>query len=97
MDPWFTKKRVKHGSEKMVWEMITAQGVGHIVCIEGNLNKELYCEILQDNVLGTYHDLHLDYHDYYFQLSRTVPILTISGSPLSQMPSDNPQKDSTGT
>jgi hypothetical protein len=68
LDPRFTKKKVKHGGGKVtVWGMITAQGVGHIVRIEGNLNKELYCKILQDDVLGTYHDLHLDYHDYYFQ------------------------------
>ena len=68
LDPRFTKKKVKHGGGKVtVWGMITAQGVGHIVHIEGNLNKKLYCEILQDDVLGSYHDLQLDYHDYYFQ------------------------------
>jgi len=68
LDPRFTKKKVKHGGGKVtVWGMITAQGVGRIVRIEGNLNKELYCEILQDDVLGSYHDLHLDYRDYYFQ------------------------------
>ena len=68
MDPRFTKKKVKHGGGKVtVWGMITAQGVGHIVHIKGNLKKGLYCEILQDDVLGSYHDLQLDYHDYYFQ------------------------------
>jgi hypothetical protein len=68
LDPRFTKKKVKHGGGKVtVWGMITAYGVGHIVRIEGNLNKDLYCEILQDDVLGTFHDLHLDFHDYYFQ------------------------------
>ena len=68
LDPWFTKKKVKpSGGKVTVWGMITAQGVVHIVRIEGNLNKELYCEILQDDVLGSYHDLQLDYHDYYFQ------------------------------
>jgi len=68
LDPRFTKKKVKHGGGKVtIWGMITAHGVGHIVRIEGNLNKELYCEILQDDVLGTFHDLHLDFHNYYFQ------------------------------
>jgi len=68
LDPWFTKKKVKHGGGKVtVWGMITAHGVGRIIRIEGNLNKELYCDILQDDVLGTFRDLHLDYHDYYFQ------------------------------
>jgi len=46
----------------MVWGMITEKGVGQIIWTEGNLNKELYCEILEDDVLGTYHDLHMDPH-----------------------------------
>ena len=68
LDPRFTKKKVKHSNGKVVvWEMITPYGVGHIVRIEGNLNKELYYEILQDDLLGIYQDLGLDYHDRYFQ------------------------------
>lgn len=68
LDPRFTKKKVKHGGGKVtVWGMITAQGVGRLVQIEGNLNKELYRDILQDDVLGSYSDLGLDYHAYYFQ------------------------------
>ena len=68
LDPQFMKKKVKHSNGKVVvWGMITPYGVGHIVQIEGNLNKELYCEILQDDLLGTYQDLRLDYHDRYFQ------------------------------
>ena len=46
--------------------VITPYGVGHSTQIEGNLNKELYCKILQDD-LGTYQDLGLHYHDHYFQ------------------------------
>src|SRR6267378_3412301 len=49
------------GGKVTIWGMITAHGVGDIVRIEGNLNKELYYEILQDDVLGTFHDLHLDF------------------------------------
>jgi len=61
LDPRFTKKKVKHGGGKVtVWGMITAKGVGRIVRIEGNLNKELYRDILEDDVLGTYRDLHMD-------------------------------------
>lgn len=66
LDPWFTKKKVKHGGGKVtVWGLITAQGVGRIVRIEGNLNKKLYCEILQDDVFGSYLHLHLNYRDYF--------------------------------
>jgi len=68
LDPWFTKKKVKHSGGKVtVWGMITAQGVGWIIQIEGNLNKELYREILEDNVLGTYHELSMEPHQFYFQ------------------------------
>jgi len=68
LDPRFMKKKVKHGGGKVtVWGMITAKGVGRIVRIEGNLNKELYRDILEDNVLGTYRDLHMDPRRFYFQ------------------------------
>ena len=59
-------KKVKHGGGKVIiWGMITSVRVGHIVRIEGNLNKDLYVEILEDD--AGFRDLHLDYHDYYFQ------------------------------
>jgi hypothetical protein len=47
--------------------MITPHGLGRLVCIKGNMHKELYREILQDNFLGTMDDLELDMHNYYFQ------------------------------
>lgn len=50
-----------------MWGLITAWGVGRIVRIEGNLNKELYLEILNDDALGSFCDLGLDYCDLYFQ------------------------------
>lgn len=68
LDPRFTKKKVKHSGGKVtVWGMITAQGVGRIVRIEGNLNKELYREILEDDVLGTYCELSMEPRQFYFQ------------------------------
>ncbi|KAJ3494693.1 hypothetical protein NLJ89_g10752 [Agrocybe chaxingu] len=68
LDPRFTKKKVKHGGGKVaVWGMITPDGVGRIVRIEGNLTGALYREILQDDMLGTYDDLSLNPHDFYFQ------------------------------
>ena len=42
LDPCYMKKNVKHGSGKVVvWAMITAKGVGCILRIKRNLNKEL--------------------------------------------------------
>jgi hypothetical protein len=51
----------------MIWGIIIAQGVGRIVHIEGNLTKELYCKILEDNILRTYHKLCMKPHAFYFQ------------------------------
>jgi hypothetical protein len=67
-DPRFTKKRVKHGGGKVtVWGMITPHGVGRLVRIEGNLTADLYRDILQEDVLGSFSDLGLDPNDFYFQ------------------------------
>lgn len=48
-----------------VWGM--TDGVVCIVGNEDNLNKELCCDILRDDVLGTYHDLGMDYRNYIQQ------------------------------
>jgi hypothetical protein len=68
LDPRFTQKRVKHGGGKVtVWGMITPHGLGRLVRIEGNLNAQIYCQILQEDLLGKFDDLDLDRRDYYFQ------------------------------
>jgi len=68
LDPRYTKKKIKHGGRKVtIWGIITARGVGRIVRIEGNLTKELYCEILEDDVLGTYREFRMKPHAFYFQ------------------------------
>jgi hypothetical protein len=59
---------VKHGSGKVtVWGMITPHSLGWLVHIEGNLQKELYCNILLEDILGTIDDLELDVSDYFQQ------------------------------
>jgi hypothetical protein len=67
-DPRFTKKTVKHGGGSvMVWGCLTAQGLGRLVRIEGNMDAKLYCEILKDDFLGTLDDLDINKKDVYFQ------------------------------
>jgi len=57
LDPQYMKKKIKHGGRKvMIWGIITAWGIGRIIQIEGNLTKELYCEILEDVILGILHE-----------------------------------------
>jgi hypothetical protein len=72
LDPRFTKK-VKHGGRKViVCGLITPRGLGRLMCIEGNLDKHLYYEILQDDFLGTLDDLNLDLNNYYFQQDNPI-------------------------
>jgi hypothetical protein len=47
--------------------VITPHGLGRLVRIEGNMDKELYRDILQDDFLGTLDDFKLRATDYYFQ------------------------------
>ena len=67
-DERFTKKVVKHGGGNvMVWGCITAQGVGRICRIEGNMDAPLYVQILDDEFVGSLRDLGINKKDIYFQ------------------------------
>ena len=67
-DERYVWKEIKHGGGNvMVWSYITAEGLGWICCIEGNIDTKLYCEILSDDLLGTLRDLEIDKKDIYFQ------------------------------
>jgi transposase len=51
---------VKHGGGSlMVWGCMTAKGIGYMTKIEGNMNADLYCQILRDELMKTlqYYDL----------------------------------------
>jgi hypothetical protein len=64
----YVRKEVKHGGGSvMVWGCITASSMGHIVCIEGNMDGPLYTQILNDDILGTLKDLGINKKDVYFQ------------------------------
>jgi DDE superfamily endonuclease len=67
-DKRYVRKEVKHGGGSvMAWGYITASGMGHIVCIEGNMDGPLYTQILNDNILETLKDLGINKKDVYFQ------------------------------
>jgi hypothetical protein len=51
----------------MVWGCITSQGVGFLTKIEGNMDKELYCSILQDELQQTIHYYDLNPPNVIFQ------------------------------
>jgi hypothetical protein len=67
-DERYTKKVVKHGGgHVMVWGCITAEGLGRISRIDGNMDATLYVEILNDDFLGTLSDLAINKTSIYFQ------------------------------
>lgn len=51
IQPRHVKQTVKHGGGSiMIWSCISASGVGWMCKIEGTMNKELYLEILRDEL-----------------------------------------------
>jgi len=67
-DEQFVRKEVKHGGGNvMLWGCITAEGLGRLCRIQGNMDAKLYVSILDDDVLGTLKDLEINKKDIYFQ------------------------------
>jgi hypothetical protein len=59
---------VKHGGGKiMVWGGIHSTGFGRLVRIDGIMTGKMYCDILQEGVLGSLSDLGLEPSDIIFQ------------------------------
>ena len=51
----------------MVWGCMMAKGVGYMAKIEGNMNTDLYCQILCDELMNTIHYYDLNKADIIFQ------------------------------
>ena len=59
---------VKHGGGSiMVWGCLTSKGVGNLCRIDGGLDAELYCRILEEDWKGTLDYYHLDRAEVIFQ------------------------------
>jgi hypothetical protein len=62
------KQTVKHsGGRIMVWGCITPWGTGQLHCVEGNMDSKQYCKILEDSLLGTLKDYHVDASNILYQ------------------------------
>lgn len=55
------------GGSIMVWGCITAKGVGNLVKIDGTMNAELYCQILEEDLLSSLEWYGLDLKEIVFQ------------------------------
>jgi hypothetical protein len=61
-------KTVKHsGGSLMVWGCMTAEGVGYLTKIDAGLDAELYCRILDDELMQTVAYYGLDREKMLFQ------------------------------
>ena len=59
---------VKHGGgSQMVWGCMTAKGVGYLVKIEGIMNSQLYCAILEEHLLNSLKWYDMNPQDVIFQ------------------------------
>src|SRR3954470_6979147 len=59
---------VKHGGGSlMVWGCMTAKGIGYMTKIEGNMNADLYCQILRDELMDSLDYYNLNPADVIFQ------------------------------
>jgi len=62
------RKEVKHNNSSIiVWGYINILGIGHIICIKGNIDGAFYTQILNNDVLGTLKDLGINKKNVYFQ------------------------------
>lgn len=62
------KPTVKFGGGSiMVWGCFTSQGVGNLCWIQGKMNSELYCQILEEDLMGTLDWYGLRKEDVTFQ------------------------------
>ena len=55
------------GASVMVWGCVTWMGVGRLHRIEGKMNAQMYCEILEEDLLGSLDDQFLGPGDIIFQ------------------------------
>jgi len=59
---------LKHGGGSvMVWGCMTSAGWGRLVLIEGTMDAELYCSVLEEGLLTTLDDLKINRSDIIFQ------------------------------
>lgn len=68
LDPNLVKETRKFGGGTiMVWGSITSKGPGMLVFTEGGIDSDLYCQILEDDLVETYKKYGLDVNQAIFQ------------------------------
>ena len=63
-----TTPTVKHGggNNLMVWGCMGWNGVGKLVEVQGKMNSEQYCKILEDGMKERFEKLEMEEEEHYF-------------------------------
>lgn len=68
LQPYHVQATLKHGGGSiMVWGCMTVHGVGNLVRIDGGLNAELYCKILDEDLAPSFEFYGRKLADFVFQ------------------------------
>lgn len=68
MNVKYLRSTIKHsGGNVMVWGCMAASGVGNLTVINGNMNKEMYLDILRGNLAESVRNLGLQQNQWVFQ------------------------------
>jgi len=51
----------------MLWGCFGAKGPGKLVCIKGKMDKDMYLDILKENLQSSFWDLGLSWHFKFVQ------------------------------
>ena len=64
-----TTPTVKHGggNNLMVWGGMGWNGVGNLIEVEGKMDAEQYCEILEEGLVESFETLEMEEGEHYFQ------------------------------
>lgn len=64
----------------IIWECFTSGGVGNICRIYDHMDGDLYCQILEEDLLGTIEWHEMDKNNVIFQQDNDPSILHVSPS-----------------
>ena len=69
LSDWTTSPTVKHGggNNLMVWGCMGWNRVGKLVEVQGKMNAEQYCDILENGLVESFEVLEMEEEEWYFQ------------------------------
>ena len=68
LSDWTTSPTVKHegGNNLMMWSCMGWNGVGKLVEVQGKMDAEQYCDILENGLVESFEVLKIEEEEQYF-------------------------------